>query len=85
MIELVRVSQRYTYREVLKDVTFTAEKGQITCLLGLNGAGKSTVLKTIMGLTPIHGGAFGLMANRLVRILMSESPIFLIIWRFRLP
>ncbi|MEK3685078.1 ABC transporter ATP-binding protein [Paenibacillus sp. FSL R10-2736] len=57
MIELVRVSQRYTYREVLKDVTFTAEKGQITCLLGLNGAGKSTVLKTIMGLTPIHGGS----------------------------
>ncbi|QUL58242.1 ABC transporter ATP-binding protein [Paenibacillus tritici] len=57
MIELVRVSQKYTYKEVLKDVTFTAEKGQITCLLGLNGAGKSTILKTIMGLTPIHGGS----------------------------
>ncbi|AIQ58779.1 ATP-binding cassette domain-containing protein [Paenibacillus borealis] len=57
MIELIRVSQRYTYKDVLNDVTFTAEKGQITCLIGLNGAGKSTVLKTIMGLTPIHGGS----------------------------
>lgn len=57
MIELVSVSQRYTYKDVLNDVTFTAEKGQITCLIGLNGAGKSTVLKTIMGLTPIHGGS----------------------------
>ncbi|THF76415.1 ATP-binding cassette domain-containing protein [Cohnella fermenti] len=56
MIELIRVSHRYLCRKVLKEVTFAAEKGQITCLIGLNGAGKSTVLKAIMGLTPIHGG-----------------------------
>lgn len=55
LIELMHVSQRYRIREVLKDVTFTAEKGQITCLIGVNGAGKSTVLKTVMGLTPIQG------------------------------
>lgn len=56
MIELEHVYQRYSFKKVLKDVTFTAEKGQITCLIGLNGEGKSTVLKAIMGLTPIQGG-----------------------------
>lgn len=57
MIELEQVSHRYAYRKVLKDVTFTAEQGEITCLIGQNGAGKSTILKAIMGLTPIHGGS----------------------------
>lgn len=71
LIELMHVSQRYRTREVLKDVTFTAEKGQITCLIGVNGAGKSTVLKTVMGLTPIQGEAFRLMASRLALILMN--------------
>lgn len=57
MIELEHVCQRYAFKKVLKDVTFTADKGQITCLIGLNGEGKSTLLKAIMGLTPIQGGA----------------------------
>jgi ABC-2 type transport system ATP-binding protein len=42
---------------VLDGVSFTAEKGEITCLIGVNGAGKSTVLKAIMGLTPLTGGS----------------------------
>lgn len=56
MIELIDVQKRYHLRRVLKGVSFTAEKGQITCLIGENGAGKSTILKAIMNLTPIHGG-----------------------------
>lgn len=57
MIELVNVRKRFGFKKVLSDVAFTAEKGQITCLIGLNGAGKSTILKAIMGLTPIQGGS----------------------------
>lgn len=57
MIELIRVSQKYRTRQVLKNVSFTAAKGEITCLIGVNGVGKSTVLKTLMGLTPIQGGS----------------------------
>lgn len=67
MIELEHVSQRYAYKKVLKDVTFTAEMGQITCLIGLNGVGKSTILKAIMGLTPIHGGSIRIEGKPLNR------------------
>lgn len=56
MIEVVNVRKRYRRRNVLKDISFTAGKGQITCLIGVNGAGKSTILKAIMGLTPFKSG-----------------------------
>ncbi len=57
MIEINDMRKRYHRRAVLNGVSFTAEKGEITCLIGVNGAGKSTVLKAIMGLTPLSGGS----------------------------
>lgn len=56
MIEVDQLVKRYGRKNVLDKVTFTAEKGQITCLIGINGVGKSTIMKAIMGLTPIQGG-----------------------------
>ncbi|MBJ6362744.1 ATP-binding cassette domain-containing protein [Paenibacillus sp. GCM10012307] len=56
MIKVENVHKRYGLRKILNGVSFTAEKGQITCLIGINGAGKSSLLHAIMGLTPIHGG-----------------------------
>ena len=57
MIEVKDVHKRYNFKKVLNGVSFTAEKGQITCLIGINGAGKSTLLNAIMGLTPYHSGS----------------------------
>ncbi|RCW47415.1 ATP-binding cassette domain-containing protein [Paenibacillus prosopidis] len=57
MIEVKDIRKRYRRRDVLNGVSFTAAKGEITCLIGVNGAGKSTILKAIMGLTPISGGS----------------------------
>ena len=56
MIELIDVRKRYRRRQVLKGVSFTVRKGQITCLIGVNGSGKSTILKAIMRLVPIQEG-----------------------------
>lgn len=56
MIEVKNVSKKYKRKQVLKDMSFTAEKGQITCLIGINGAGKTTIMKSIMALTPIDRG-----------------------------
>lgn len=43
--------------EVLRDVSFLAEAGELTALLGANGAGKSTILKCILGLLKGYGGS----------------------------
>lgn len=56
MIEVKSVYKKYKKKQVLKDMSFTAEKGQITCLIGINGAGKTTIMKSIMALTPIDRG-----------------------------
>ena len=50
MIELRHVTKRYGAVEALHDVSFRAPEGQIVGLLGQNGAGKSTTLRTIAGL-----------------------------------
>ncbi|GFN30405.1 ABC transporter ATP-binding protein [Paenibacillus xylaniclasticus] len=65
MIELKNVSKSFGFRSVLKDVSFKVPKGAITCLTGLNGAGKTTILKAIMGLTPINGGKIMIDGNPL--------------------
>lgn len=57
MIEVVNIRKRYSGRAVLSGVSFTAPKGQVTCLIGINGAGKSTILKAIMGLVSLKSGS----------------------------
>ncbi|MCI3920073.1 ABC transporter ATP-binding protein [Paenibacillus sp. TRM 82003] len=56
MIEVNGLRKRYRRKNVLDGVTFTAERGRITCLIGENGAGKSTALKAIMRLVPADAG-----------------------------
>jgi len=56
MIEVKNVKKNYGRKQVLKGLSFTAEKGEITCLIGINGVGKTTILKAIMALTPINSG-----------------------------
>jgi len=56
MIEVKNVHKKYGRKQVLKDLSFTAKKGEITCLIGINGVGKTTIMKAIMALTPINSG-----------------------------
>ena len=42
--------RKYKYKEAVKDVSFSIEKGQIVGLLGENGAGKTTMLKMLTGI-----------------------------------
>jgi len=56
MIEVKNVQKKYSKKQVLKGLSFTAKKGEITCLIGINGVGKTTIMKAIMALTPIDSG-----------------------------
>lgn len=56
-LELARVSSGYGEAMVVREVDLSIRPGEIFCLLGKNGMGKSTLLKTIMGFLPIKDGS----------------------------
>lgn len=56
MLELNAVQSGYGETLVLYGVSLAAQKGRVMAILGRNGAGKSTTLKTIMGLLPLKSG-----------------------------
>src|SRR5690348_5870089 len=59
MIETKRLSKSYGAVEALRDVTFTAAPGRVTGFLGLNGSGKTTTLRLLLGLArPTSGDAW---------------------------
>jgi ABC-type polar amino acid transport system ATPase subunit len=56
MIELSNIHKRYGNTEVLRGVSLTVRKGEVSVLLGPSGGGKSTLLRTINGLETIDEG-----------------------------
>ncbi len=56
MLQLRNVSSNYGAIEALKGVNLHVEKGEIVTLIGANGAGKSTTLRSITGLVPARSG-----------------------------
>jgi urea transport system ATP-binding protein len=50
------LNQYYGGSHILRDLSFTAETGKVTALLGRNGVGKTTLLKCLMGLVPSKSG-----------------------------
>ena len=57
MLDLNGVDSGYGETQVLHGLSLTAQPGRVLAVLGRNGAGKSTTLKTIMGLLPTRAGA----------------------------
>lgn len=56
MLEVRNISINYGVCAVVQDVSFALETGKIVALLGANGAGKTTVLKTLNGSLPVSAG-----------------------------
>ncbi len=56
MIEVEGINTYYGLSHILFDVSLKVSKGEIVCLLGRNGAGKTTIMRSIMGLTPPRSG-----------------------------
>jgi len=57
LLEVNNINQYYGGSHILRDVSFTAELGKITVLLGRNGVGKTSLLKSLMGAVPIRSGS----------------------------
>lgn len=67
MIEVKNITKSFGKKKVLQGVSFTANKGEITCLIGINGVGKTTILNGIMNLTPMSSGEILIDGKKLVK------------------
>ena len=56
MLEVKDLNQFYGDSHTLWDMNLRVAEGSCTCLMGRNGVGKTTLLKTIMGLIPARSG-----------------------------
>ena len=73
MLEVSNISVRYGAIEALRGVSLSVSAGEIVCLIGANGAGKSTVLNAVSGIVPVLTGQITL--NGTVTTKMSASKI----------
>lgn len=56
MLEISNLNQFYGESHTLWDVRLDVAQGDCVCLMGRNGVGKTTLLRTVMGLLPVRGG-----------------------------
>ncbi|TFZ03757.1 urea ABC transporter ATP-binding subunit UrtE [Ramlibacter humi] len=60
MLTVKNINQYYGGSHILRDVSLEATAGQVTVVLGRNGVGKTTLLKSLMGLVPVKSGSIEL-------------------------
>lgn len=65
MLTFDNVELYYDQIYALKGVSITLQEGETVALIGANGAGKSSILRAITGLAPLHSGQIHFMGERL--------------------
>ncbi len=68
LLEVEDIHARYGNIEALKGVSLTVDEGEVVTLIGSNGAGKSTTLRSITGLTPASAGSIRFEGEDITRV-----------------
>jgi branched-chain amino acid transport system ATP-binding protein len=82
MLTIKNIGIRYGQIDAVRGVSFDVQDGEIVCLIGANGAGKTSTLYAIMGLVPIVDGSVefggtdlrGMATEKIVRMGISLIP-----------
>ena len=56
LLSVADVNQFYGGSHILRDLSFEARVGEVSVVLGRNGVGKTTLLKSLMGVVPVKSG-----------------------------
>jgi len=67
MLRVEKLNVCYGESHILRDVDLEVQPGKVVCLMGRNGVGKTTLLKTIMGLLPARSGRLMLGDREITR------------------
>ena len=67
MLKVERINQYYGGSHILRNVSFEARPGEVTVILGRNGVGKTTLLKSLMGVVPVKTGSIELDGAAITR------------------
>ena len=67
MLKVEGINQYYGGSHILRDVAFEAKQGEVTVILGRNGVGKTTLLKSLMGVVPVKTGTVALDGQPVTR------------------
>lgn len=68
MLQVEALNQYYGGSHILRDVKMNVPDGKLTVLLGRNGVGKSTLLRCLMGVTPIKTGTISWQGQQLEKL-----------------
>src|SRR5207342_2383541 len=72
LLEVSDLHTHYGAIEALKGVSLTVDEGEVVTLIGSNGAGKSTTLRSITGLTPASSGTIRFRGEDITRVASAE-------------
>lgn len=86
LIEVSKITKNYGKKQVLRDITFSAEAGECIGIVGANGCGKSTLLKILSGAHKPYGGSISYnnenpltrssVFSKYVGYVPQENPLF---------
>ncbi|MDP2410477.1 MAG: urea ABC transporter ATP-binding subunit UrtE [Pseudolabrys sp.] len=68
MLEATNISLHYGAAQALRGISLNAEVGKVTCVLGRNGVGKTSLLRAIVGQRPVSGGTIKLGGADITRM-----------------
>src|SRR3989449_6311649 len=68
MLEVNSIDVHYGAAQALRGITLTAEPGRVTCVLGRNGVGKTSLLRALIGQHPISKGSITFDGTDLTRL-----------------
>ncbi|MFY9625742.1 MAG: urea ABC transporter ATP-binding subunit UrtE [Rhodoplanes sp.] len=72
MLEVDAIDLHYGAAQALRKVSLTAEPGKVTCVLGRNGVGKTSLLRALMGQHPVSAGSIAFDGSDITKLSTVE-------------
>jgi len=72
MLEVADVHTYYEHSHILHGVSMRAQAGAVTAILGRNGVGKTTLIRSILGISPPRAGTIAFAGERIHRLAVDE-------------